>query len=510
MKKKNAIIFTIGEKGTILSIHDSKSISNKVFFEEFDDQVKESINKILSKNKTQNIYITFDTLDQSFKKKDFPSMKKGDLKLLIKREIDIDPDKESLKSYIILNSDNKSKNKPWEVIFVSFSIHKNTQNLLEYIYNLPNRVVGIYLLPIESISLIDSINSTADNKDKKDKIDCLVTKTKVSGMRQTIYNNNQILFTRLLDYDSSDPNFLRKYEKDIYASFEYLKRIFPEASIAKFHITNILSKKAISLISKMKNIELNMESHTPYQIAKIIDKDFSISENTKSSDLVSSRSFFKKTKEILKFSTPQILKAQKTYLLMKSSYFFNIAILFGIGILSIGSISKISKSEEMINVVKIKKLNTQNELNYTKKKLEEKEAELRKKYPQADISGNKIIEIGQINESLHEIENLPFKEYVKLSFLTKHNVKIKNVSYKIDNFKPENPQNKKFEIAIDAELMNPSGDVDELFVKYDEFKYELEKKYKKDYKVSINDIPKNINLAKKYHSFTLKINISGK
>ncbi len=55
-------------------------------------------------------------------------------------------------------------------------------------------------------------------------------------------------------------------------------------------------------------------------------------------------------------------------------------------------------------------------------------------------------------------------------------------------------------------LINQTGNVDDLFIYYDKIKAQFTENFK-DYRVTISELPKNINLAEKYYNFDVKINI---
>ena len=59
------------------------------------------IYKFFSKNKISEIFIILDGIDQIYKKKSYPTMQKGDVLHLIKREIASDPDKDSIKNFLL-------------------------------------------------------------------------------------------------------------------------------------------------------------------------------------------------------------------------------------------------------------------------------------------------------------------------------------------------------------------------------------------------------------------------
>lgn len=505
MNKKDSIIILIGEKGAVFTVHDKKTIKNKIFCENFDEKVQETLSKELETLKGHKIHIVLDILDQSYKKKNFPLMKKGDLQHLINREIASDPDKESIKNYIVLDKINeKSSIKNWQVLFISSSLPSNVKRLLEYIYTLPNQISGIYLYPIESFDLIkDSISCQKDKS--SDDIHCLITQTKVSGIRQSIFHNNQILFSRLLDYNIDDASFIRKYEKDLYASYEYLKRIYPEISINNFKIFNIFSDDVIQKITQMKNIEFHIKSLSPFQISQKFNDETNLNQKSRNSDLVFTRSLYKSKKFLLRFYTPYIEKGKKIYLAMRMSYFANLLALLAIGLFTYVSVNKLKKSVEATSVVKIKKANAINELSLTNKKIKLFEKEISENIAPG-YSGNEIIDVSKIFEVLKYKDIPPFTEYSRLGFVSSLELKITTFSYNIKNYRQGNPGKTKYSLVITGKILNQSGNVDDIFMTYDKIKSNFIKNFK-GYKVDVSELPKNINLAEKYYDFDIKINI---
>ena len=96
---KKRIVVTIGYNGTIIAFHAKNSIKQKFFFEKFDSEAVLKLKPYFTRFKRANISILLDTVDQTYKKKFFPAVRKMDLKNLVRRELGGVTNKDSLKSF---------------------------------------------------------------------------------------------------------------------------------------------------------------------------------------------------------------------------------------------------------------------------------------------------------------------------------------------------------------------------------------------------------------------------
>ncbi len=274
---KKAIVVLIGNNGTIITKHTGNVITSE-FFEKLTDENKPNLTSFFVKSKGYSIYIMLDTIDQTYKKKTYPMMRKFDLDRIAKRDLSSDGDKEGLKNYIILknhksiNSQKKNILKKIETnksdcLFITSSKSENITTWLNFIYELPNRLIGIYMLPIECFNFFTKItkldsktNSQSISKLKENSIFCLVIQTKTGGARQIVFSGSSIVFTRVVNYNFEELNFVEKYSQDIYSTFEYLKRLYIDLSIQEFEVINILSEKIMInyylLIKKRQRMNL--------------------------------------------------------------------------------------------------------------------------------------------------------------------------------------------------------------------------------------------------------------
>ncbi len=512
---KDGFVITIGEFGIIFALHKKNKIENKIFFKELNQETSKNLTQILNKNKHLPVYILLDTVDQSYKKKDYPFIKKNDLLHLIKRDFEEDSDKNSLKNHVILNLNDKDKaqkDKKWHCLFISSSISNTTQKIIDFINENDNRLVGVYLCPIESIALFkalkESIKSSSKIGEKKSETYCLLTQSKISKIRQSVFFQDQLIFTRLLDYDCLDENFIEKYEKDLMATLQYLRKIFPEIDISEIETVNILPNNILKEIEKIKNIELNFVNYTPYKVALIAFKNFEISENSEVCDLIFSKIFFDNKKKILRFSNKTINYVEKMFFTMKFSYFFNLFMLMLIGFYCLFSIAKINESQENIAYSKALKLSALQGLNQATKKILGND-EINDPNSNEKIDIDKIIDFGKVNEQLQNVENVIFEKYNHLKFVKNYPVKFEKITIVIKGIDKEKIAKSSYAIELKGKIYNKSGDIENLFSEFDGVSSEFKKNFNKE-KLSVSELPKNIDFAQKYYDFNINFVIDGK
>lgn len=513
MATKNSFVITIGDQGSIIALHKSDEIKNKIFVEKLDDNLKTEIKILLQDNKSIPIYILLDTIDQIYKRKTYPFVKKHDLIHLIKRDILADSSKESLKNYIIIedkkNKNRSARDKKWECLFVSSSIEKSVNEWLQFLLEMPNHLIGIYMAPIESFNLFNSLKDNIKSSSKleienEDKVYCFVLQSKVSGIRQILFNEQSILFTRLASHKLEDSDFIEKYEKDIYSTFEYLKRILPNIQIKDLEIVNILPQEALGQISAMRNIDFNFINYTPYQAANIAFGDNSISRNSNFCDLLISRSFANTKKKILQFKTAQISLLEKLFFGTKISYYVNLFLLLTIGTSCLFVIQKINELEEIYSLAEIDKLGALQSLNKT--------TSLALNSPNTSgeesiIEVDRILDIGKLHEILIKNQvDIP-AHYSQFKFLKNYGIKISNFSYNSVEFNEKFPSKEiKYSIVIKGKIHNKNGDAEDLFKNFDGFTSEFKKTFE-NHKTYHSELPRNIDFAKKYYDFPIEFTI---
>jgi len=519
LSRKKSFVITIGNYGAVVALHCDKEIKSKIFLEDLTEELKTDLKTLFTKNRSIEIAVMIDTIDQSYKKKSYPLIKKSDLEHIIKRDMLSDGDNESFKSFIINSSDEKPKvlknsttnsKVKSECLFVSVANSETITKWLDFLLDMPNRLSGIYMLPIESFDLFQLLKSDikASSKAKSvavDNVYFLFIQSKSSGFRQIVFSDHGIIFTRCVTYDLQEKEFLEKYEHDIYSTFEYLKRLLPDIRISEIDIVNILSNEALEKVKTIISPELNFVNYTPFQAASVAGYENILPENASYCDLLMSK-VFANSKKILKFTNPRIRILDKFFFYSKFSYLLNIFLLLATFVLIIVVFIIADKNRDLLKKAELSKSAALKELSDIKLSSKEESAELTENGNPVDIE--RVIDFGKIDESLNSIGTDFTKVYSNLRFLKDEDIKLHLFLYSVPSFDYKNPEAyKKYLISFKGDLGNKSGDIDDLFKGFDSLTAKTKKNFPND-SVKYSDIPRNIDFAQKYYTFPVEFTLS--
>ncbi len=514
LSSKKSFVITIGNYGAVVALHDGNDIKSKIFLDELTDEAKPDLKKLFTKNDFIPIYIILDTIDQSYKKKTYPLIKRSDLEHIVKRDMASDGDNESFKGFIIANNKKKIGNKivstssRSECLFVSVSNSEIVNNWIDFILEMPNHLVGIYMLPIESFKFFQLLQSDikANSKAKdigNESVYFLIVQNKVSGVRQIIFSEQGIIFTRSVNYNFKEKDFLEKYEQDIYSTFEYLKRLIPDIRISEIDIVNIFSSEVLAQIKTITSSELNFINYTPFEAASKSGFKKVLPENSNYCDLLISK-VFANNKKILKFTTPRIKVLEKFFTTLKVTYFLNVALSFTVfaSILIVFLFG--DKNTDLLFQAESSRLNAMREFSSIKLPTSA-ETGLTENGNPVDIE--RVIDFGKVHEFFSGIGTDIVKFYTNLRFLKSNDVKLYNFTYSLQSFDYKNPASSKYLVSFKGDLANKSGDIDDLFKGFDSLAVKTKKNFSGQ-TVRYTEIPRNIDFVQKYYTFPVEFTVS--
>ena len=517
LSSKKSFVVTIGNYGAVVALHDGNEIKSKIFLDDLTEEAKIDLKTLFTKNSFIPVAVILDTIDQSYKKKTYPLIKKSDLEHIVKRDLSSDGDNESFKGYIITDNKKKSAKKNGQIIapatrreclFVSTSNSEIVANWVNFLLEMPNHLVGVYMLPIESFKLFELMKKDiqANSKAKNfgpENIYFLIIQNKVSGVRQIIFSDQGIIFTRSVNYDFTAKDFLEKYEQDIYSTFEYLKRLLPDIRISEIDIVNIFSSEVLAQINTISSSELNFINYTPYQAAVKSGYKKLLPENANYCDLLISK-IFTNGKKILKFTTPKILVLEKFFTALKISNYANIALSFAllIGIIVVFLFN--NKSSELLSVAESARLSAMREFSSIKLP-NPAESGLTENGNAVDIE--RVIDFGKIDELMTAVGTDLTKFYTNLRFLKNNDVKLFSFLYSLQSFDYKNPAAARYLVTFKGDLANKSGDIDDLFKGFDSLAAKTKKNFPKE-NVRYQEIPRNIDFVQKYYTFPVEFTVS--
>lgn len=499
---KKSCTVTIGVSNTIFTFHRSNKVEQTVVVKDL-KEAKESFKQIFKDRENYPIYILLDDNDQIYKQKTYPPIASRDVSRLIRK--DLIRESPNTKNEVIRNIiKTKRPDKKWDALLFWIEMKKELVDWIDFLIFMPkNRLVGIYLLAIESKSsllLISKIVGHDFKTFRKSDIYIITLNTKASSLRQFIFYKNCLILSREPDHHLEDDSFVRYFEQDMLRIIQYLKRSFPEVKVSNINFVNILPKEYIAKVDSLRTKSLNIINYENDIIAKklgitISKKDTPniLSDEILSNDFVISKKFFR-------FSTARIKKINIFYRISSILFFVNISIIIFLGYMATKMFIDNSNRYTDKYDRELKQSNLEVKLNKIRKK------SLGTKNTQEKFY--EIIDFGAIDEFFADKEYLYLDGLQKSSFIPKESNSIKIISYSLKNFMPNNIKS-KYLVNINGSVINEVGDIDTLFTNFDSLILSLKTSLTTE-KLKYNDIPNNINFNKKFYKYPFNINIESR
>lgn len=494
---KKIITINIGNKGIILSLKDNRKILDKVFIDNFNQNTLPVVSEFFKKHKHYDCYIILDTVAQNYNYKIFPKLNYFDLKSIVSRKFNLEIPKNDLKykKYLHKNSDHKKV-----FLFISASTDSPLKEWLNFFETIPNNLLGVYMVPLESVELAKKILifSGVKKRIKEKKNWILITfNDQTSDLRQVAIFNNNIAFTRLISLESAGINLSEFLKNDIVRTSEYMKRFDNEFDFSKLTVITILDPDNKNLIKNLKVDKSLILNFTPFEISEALKlKSPAITRSEKYLDILLNIFIFKNGKSI-RFADNKI-----------NYFYFLVKILNSlrtlIGLLSLSIILSIVTFISINFIYRTNIISLKKNLEQNKKTLQDKSKE---QFGMDTKEVDKIVDAGTIKEIIESKYVNPIESFEKFYQAEKDTALTESVSWVIDNFNYQSEQrNNIIKTIYNVKIINPDGSTDKLFTKYDLF----DSKLKEIYKGSINSISKlnNIDFSKKYTTYSVIVDIS--
>lgn len=512
---KNKIVASIGENNVSISIHKNLKVVETLFIDNLTEANFSKVSTFFKKYKKEPIYILLDTVAQNYNLKSFPSVSYIDIIQMVKRTLRKDKPANTVARYYYIDRDKISKK--WNYMFVFAALESPLSEWLDYFYTIPNRVVGVYMIPIELQGIVKILKKKQKTKvtkvkqkkflspgrkktptEKKDIWELLILQNEVSGLREAAFKNGKLIFTRLLNNNSALPNFILKFKDDLLKTIEYLKRLEPNIKLSELSVYTVLDQKGKGLLDNLQNTEYNISNYTPNSLSiKLGLKSFL--KNSELCDELTKISFIKKTRK-LKFQTIKLSLINRVFI--TKNIFKRLSILSLIIILSLGIIISLrkyttsKKLREISEVITVKRtvLNTKKTQQFGLKEQNLKEIE--------DISS--LYEVITHNVADPHL----FTEKI-ISLQKKHNIESKKIEWKMSgyNFSQKNLNTKNY-FSLEGEIKNPDGNVETLFRNFDTTIADAKKIFP-GYVVNNSKLPQDIDFNRAYYEVDFNLKLEG-
>lgn len=323
--KRSRFVLLIGDEGAILLLVEGNTVIRRLFAASSEKDSVAAFTELLNSFPKTPVYCLVDMIDQSYVRHTLPPVTAIGLRKIIQRRLERDFPRDDIKGSIVIGRE-KTGRKDWHVMLISLAYNNQLKKWLDFILDRPNRLMGIYLLPVECEQIIAKIsNALFPENAKKQKASktlkgapsapagepqeakwkMLVSHNKVGGVRQVILKEGKLIFTRLAQAgaDGNAELVAGNIEQEMLNTVEYLKRLgFNEK--AGLDIFVITSQDIRESLSRQRLPVRELKILTPFEVAELLDLQQAALSGDRYGDVVLAATFGMMPKPRLRLSLP--------------------------------------------------------------------------------------------------------------------------------------------------------------------------------------------------------------
>lgn len=306
-RRGRKFLLSVGDEGAVLVYMVNAKVEGRFFF---NNVAAPEIEKVFLGDTEARIFVLVDVIDQSYLQYSLPPVSALNVGKMVERRLEKEFDRNDIKGALPLGRSTTGR-KDWNFLFVSVRNVSPLSDWLDMLNNLPNQIAGIYLLPIETEPLVKAIKKAVETENVAQNVEwrMLVTHNKTGGLRQVVYRNGRILFTRMAQpVGGNAPGVIAGHvEQEVLGTMEYIRRMgFEEkAGLDIFIITSSEVKKQLEA-TRLKVAHTYVL--TPHEVAGQLGLQNATEPKDKFADVVILAHFGKTKKPMLKLTTPSLEK----------------------------------------------------------------------------------------------------------------------------------------------------------------------------------------------------------
>ncbi len=302
--KGSKFILFVGDDGAILVFMQGSKLVRRLFAPSAEKEHIDSFIEILTSHPKSPIYLMVDLMDQSYVRHTLPPVSPLSVNKLVQRRLDRDFAPEDIKGSLSLGRE-KSGRKEWNFLLISLANNMQLQQWLELVLELENRFKGIYLVPVEAQYFIAELNQMAgvESESGPSAWQLLVSHDKVSGFRQVVLKDNQLVFTRLTQAmaDGSAEVMAGNVEQEVLNTMEYLKRLGYNEN-AGIDINILLAQEIKHSVDVNKFNARHVKLYTPFEVSELLKLEQAALSADRFADVVLATAFGRMRKHGLKLN----------------------------------------------------------------------------------------------------------------------------------------------------------------------------------------------------------------
>jgi hypothetical protein len=286
-RKPTQFQLLIGDEGAILCFINKGKLETRLFAPSADSKEAAEFSLALDRHPDVPIVLVLDVMDLEFKQQFLPPVNRYTVVNLARSKMKREYDRNTLFGPRLMYRKMEGK-REWVFLFCSCPISPVIAAWQALIQKHQNTLQSHMFLPLESQRLMQNpvfVNHRPVRAEKemlvlRDHWQIMVSHHKISGFRQLVFRNGQMLLTRLINADQEKfaDVISGTVEQEIHNTVDYLKRMVEETEI-HFDVV-IVAEREITQHTDHRRIGADkVQLFTPYEFARYIGLDESFAKD---------------------------------------------------------------------------------------------------------------------------------------------------------------------------------------------------------------------------------------
>lgn len=313
--KVSRFVLFLGDDGAILIFIQDGKVARRMYAPSAEKEHLQPFVELMEANPKAALYVLVDVIDQSYVRHTLPPVSPLGVNKLVNRRLERDFAPEDIKGSLSLGREKQGR-KEWSFLLISLANNASLQQWLDAFLELPNQFMGIFLVPVEAQAFLEDLSAavTGDTSENRAVWKILVTHDKVSGVRQVVLKDGQLIFTRLTQSTAEVSADLAagNVEQEVLNTIEYLRRLsYSEQAGLEIYVLIAQEIKERMDVSKFRATRVNL--FTPFEVAQLLNLGQAALSSDRYGDVVLGSSFGLNRKPKLKLTSAYGRKLDTLY-----------------------------------------------------------------------------------------------------------------------------------------------------------------------------------------------------
>lgn len=424
LRREAGFVMFIGDEGAVLIRITRGKVRQRLFAADTSDDNIKPFREALAEEPKADIVLLADTIDQTYVRQTLPPVSSMSVQKLIRRRLEREFQGSDIKGAIVLGR-SKEGRKDWNFLMAGLDRSQAVAMWVDFVETLPNPFLGIYLVPVEAEILVRELSHVLEvpmSGEGASQWQFLVSYNKVGGVRQVIFKEGRMVFTRVgQPVGELTPEVIAgNIEQEVQSTVEYMKRLSyqPQDGLDLFLIA---AAEVNAMIDASKLKASNLWKFTPHEAAELLKIEGATQPMDKFGDVLLASVLGGGRKHVMKLLTP-LLKSVDKWIRIRATQRVACAIL---------AVALLGYTATLL-VDMVQNRQQAEDVEYSLRQSTQLLDSLRAQAPKAPDQVDKIIDMVDVYQAMNTQAVSPISYITRLSQSLPEEVRVTSIEWKID------------------------------------------------------------------------------